>query len=347
MTQQMDFSSDTSAPAHPKVLRVLAEVNSGNESSYGNDNVTSRVRHLLAATFETDDFEFWMCASGTASNALALSVMCSPCGAILCHEEAHIERDERGAPEFFTGGAKIQPLNGLGAKIDESALREALARIDRSFVHETPAETLSLTNLTECGMAYGASDISHYAALAHESGLNVHLDGARLANALAFTGISPAETTWKAGVDVLTFGLTKTGAMGCEIIILFGDMRRKFDELKARAKRSGHMPPKMRFIAAQALALLEDNLWLDLAQHANIMANNLANLVCAHQGVSLAYPVQGNEVFVNLPEPMVQKLMEAGAKFYPWPGGSHRLVCSWNTGQDELDAVRSVLGANA
>lgn len=343
----MDFSSDTSAPAHPKVLQMLAEVNSDNESSYGNDSVTSRVRNLLATTFETDDFDFWMCASGTASNALALSVMCSPTGAILCHEEAHIERDERGAPEFFTGGAKLQLLNGLGAKIDENALRDALARIDRSFVHETPGETLSLTNLTECGTAYNASEIRHFAALAYEAGLNVHLDGARLSNALAFTGVSPAEMTWKAGVDVLTFGLTKTGAIGCEIIILFGEMRLKFEELKARAKRSGHMPPKMRFIAAQALALLEDSLWLNLANQANTMATNLANLVCAHEGVSLAYPVQGNEVFANLPEQMVQKLLDAGAKFYPWPGGSHRLVCSWNTGQDELDAVRSVLGSNA
>jgi threonine aldolase len=342
----MDFSSDTSAPAHPKVLEMLMSANTGSEGSYGNDSVTARVRGLLEATFETEDFDFWMCASGTASNALALSVMCSPTGAILCHEEAHIERDERGAPEFFTGGAKLQLLTGTGAKIEEAALRNALGRIDRSFVHETPAETLSLTNLTECGMAYDASEIRHYAALAHEAALSVHLDGARIANALASTNSSPADITWRAGVDVLTFGLTKTGAIGCEIILLFGDMRAKFDELKARAKRSGHMPPKMRFIAAQAEAMLESNLWLELAEQANTTATQLANILCAHEGVSLAYPVQGNEVFVHLPDAIAKKLLDAGSKFYPWPGGSHRLVCSWVTGQDELDVVRSVLNAN-
>ena len=150
----MDFSSDTSAPAHPAVIEALARVNSGMEGSYGNDSVTARVRTLLAETFETDEFDFWMCASGTASNALALSLICPPTGSILCHEEAHIERDERGAPEFFTGGGKLALLSGDAARIDEAALRTALAGIERGFVHETPPHVLSLTNLTESGAAY-------------------------------------------------------------------------------------------------------------------------------------------------------------------------------------------------
>lgn len=335
----MDFSSDTSAAAHPKVLEAMMAANQGMEGSYGNDSHTARTRELLAETFETDDFDFWMCASGTASNALALSCFCPPTGSILCHREAHIERDERGAPEFFTGGGKLALLDGDGAIIDEAALRGALAAIDRSFVHETPPSVLSLTNLTECGTAYPVEQVRHYAALGHEAGLTVHLDGARFGSALASTGASPAEMSWQAEVDVLTFGLTKTGAIGCEIILLFGAARSKLAELQARAKRAGHMPPKMRFLAAQANAMLEEGLWLSLAYAANQRATDLANALCAVQGVSLAYPVHGNEVFATLVPGLDEKLIQAGAKFYPWPGGSHRFVCNWNTSDAEIRAL--------
>lgn len=339
----MNFASDTTAPAHPKVIDAIAAANDGSAASYGADETTARVRALLSNVFETEDFEFWICASGTASNALALSVMCSSVGAIACHEEAHIERDERGAPEFFTGGAKLRLLSGAAARIDEDTLRLALAKNDPRFVHETPLETLSLTNLTECGTAYSSDTVSHYAALAKAAGLNVHLDGARLANALVSTGASPAQMTWQAGIDVLTLGLTKTGAIGCEIIILFGEMRNQFDVLKARAKRSGHMPPKMRFLAAQADAMLSDGLWLDLAAHANQKARQLADLLCAHQGVRLAHPTDGNEVFAILPEPMESLIRSGGVRSYPWPGGSYRFVTHWATPDRDLDAMRDLL----
>ncbi|NQY12668.1 MAG: threonine aldolase [Henriciella sp.] len=339
----MNFASDTTAPAHPKVIDAIAAANNGTAPSYGSDDVTAQVRSMLSDTFESDDFDFWICASGTASNALALSVMCSSTGAIACHEEAHIERDERGAPEFFSGGAKLRLLPGHGARIDEAAWREALAANNPSFVHETPMETLSLTNLTECGTAYSVETVTHYAALAKSGGLNVHLDGARLANALVSTGATPAEMTWKAGIDVVTLGLTKTGAIGCEIILLFGDMRDRFDALKARAKRSGHMPPKMRYLAAQAQAMLGNNLWLDLAGRANQSAKQLADLLCANDGVQLAYPTEGNEVFAVLPPAIEQKIREAEVKCYPWPGGSYRFVCNWATPQNDLDAIRDLL----
>jgi threonine aldolase len=339
----MDFASDTTAPAHPKVIEAIAAVNTGSAGSYGADDVTQRLRKRLSETFETDDFDFWVCASGTASNALALSVMCSSIGAIACHREAHIERDERGAPEFFTGGAKLRLLPGHAAQIDETALRDALALNNPGFVHETPLETLSLTNLTECGTAYSVETVRHYAALAKAEGLNVHLDGARLANALISTGATPADMSWKAGVNVLTFGLTKTGAIGCEIILLFGEMRGQFDALKARAKRAGHMPPKMRFLAAQADAMLTDGLWLELAGQANQSAKNLADLLCSKSGVQLAYPTDGNEVFAQLPAEIEARIKAGGVKCYPWPGGSYRFVCSWSTPQSDLQALRDVL----
>ena len=231
----MDFSSDTSAPAHPKVLEALMRVNDGYQPSYGNDAITAELRGLLSRVLETEDFDFWLCASGTASNALALSCFCPPTGAILCHEEAHIARDERGAPEFFSGGGKLQLLGGDHARIDETALHTALARNNPDFVHETPLHVLSMTNLTESGTAYPARQIEAYAAVAKSHGLTVHLDGARLANALVSTGASVADMSWKAGVDVLCLGLTKTGAIGCEIIILFGEARSRFRDLQARA----------------------------------------------------------------------------------------------------------------
>ncbi|MEO0883880.1 MAG: beta-eliminating lyase-related protein [Pseudomonadota bacterium] len=341
----MDFSSDTSAPAHPSVIDALARANSGMEGSYGNDGVSAQVRSLLKDTLETDDFDFWICASGTASNALALSLICPPTGSILCHEEAHIERDERGAPEFFTGGGKLALLPGDAAQIDEAALRDALSGIQREFVHETPAHALSLTNLTESGAAYPAEQIAHYAALARSADLSVHLDGARLGNALISTGASPAEMSWKAGVDILTLGLTKTGAMGCEIILLFGEMRAKFAELQARAKRSGHMPPKMRYLAAQADALLTDGLWLALSEQANTQARRLADALCTLPGVDLKYAMDGNEVFAKLPEALAAQLQSSGAKFYPWPGDCYRFVCAWSTTDAEVDALVEVLAA--
>lgn len=339
----MDFSSDTAASAHPKVIDAIATVNHGSAPSYGADEVTARLRSQLARILETDDFDFWICASGTASNALALSCLCSPIGAIACHEEAHIERDERGAPEFFSGGAKLRLLPGHGAQIDEAALRTALAHNNPSFVHETPLEALSITNLTECGTAYPVATITHFVDLARSNGLKTHLDGARLSNALITTGTTPAEMSWKAGVDVLTLGLTKTGAIGCEIILLFGEMRAQFPALQARAKRSGHMPPKMRFLAAQATAMLTDDLWLSLAAKANQNAREVASLLCALPGVSLAYPTDGNEVFCVLPPEIEAKILKAGVKCYPWPGGSYRFVCSWATPQSDIDALRDLL----
>lgn len=340
----MNFISDTTAPAHPNVIEAMGAVNDGQMASYGADDVTASLRAQLADVFETDDFDFWLTASGTASNALALSCFCPPMGAVLCHVGAHIAVDERGAPEFFTGGGKLQLLGGPDGKIAQEELGAALARINPANVHGTPAHVLSLTNLTENGTAYSAEDIAVRAKAAHAAGLIVHLDGARLGNALVSTGASAAEMSWKAGVDVLSFGLTKTGAIGCEILVLFGKAREKFPELQARAKRSGHMPPKMRYIAAQACAMLSDDLWLELAGDANKMADALAGAF-EGQGVDVEFPVDGNEVFARLTREQAKKLHAAGAVFFSWPGGAYRFVCSWNTKVDEIAALMDALTA--
>ncbi len=338
----MNFSSDTAAPAHPAILQAMLAAASGPAPSYGNDPWTRAARDALCEVFETD-LDIWLVSSGTAANALALSILCPPHGATLCHEEAHIERDERGAPEFFTGGGRLALLPGPHARIDLTALRQRLAANDPGFIHETPLHVLSLSNLTECGAAYSSSEIAERAALAREAGLAVHLDGARFANALISTGARPAEMSWRAGVDVLSFGATKNGGAGCEAIILFGAARSRLHELQVRAKRAGHMPPKMRFLAAQMTAYLKDGLWLQLAGNANSAARALSEAL-VKSGAELVHPVDGNEVFAKLPPGAADRLARAGATFYPWPDGSHRFVCSWATTREEIAEAAAKLG---
>ncbi len=337
----MNFSSDTAAPAHPAILEAMVDAAKGPASSYGADPWTAAAKQALSDAFEAD-LDIWLASSGTAANALALSVICPGHGAIACHEEAHIERDERGAPEFFTGGAKLSLLPGAHGKIDIAALKKRLAANNPGFVHESPLHALSLSNLTECGAAYSAGETAQRAALAHAAGLLVHLDGARFANALASTGATPAALSWRAGVDIMSFGATKNGGAGCEAVLLFGKARDRLGELQARAKRSGHMPPKMRFLGAQMAAYLKDGLWMTLATQANASAQGLAAALTTAGG-DLVHPVEGNEVFCRLPPGAAEKLAKAGATFYPWPDGSHRFVCSWATIGDEIAATVKAL----
>ena len=339
----MSFLSDTGAPAHPAVIEALSKVNSGTAASYGGDDETARLKLLLKELFETDTLAIWPCVSGTAANALVLSALVGPDEAILCHREAHIERDERGAPEFFTGGAKLHLLDGDQGKIDQAELETAIAAIDRAFVHETPAACLSLTNLTECGTAYSVVEITARTAPAKAAGLICHLDGARLGNALASLDCSAADLTWRAGMDAVSFGLTKTGAMGCDIAILFGEAAERASVLEARAKRAGHMPPKLRFISAQATALLEGGLWLQLAEHANGMASALLETLVSHAGAKPGYPTDGNEVFVTLPDEAAERLRAGGIGFYPWPGGLFRFVANWTTTEYDIAAIARAL----
>lgn len=337
----MNFSSDTAAPAHPAILDAMVAAAKGATPSYGGDPWMKAARDALCETFETD-LDIWLVSSGTAANALGLSILCPPHGAIVCHAEAHIERDERGAPEFYTGGGKLSLLPGQHARIDLSALKQRIAFNDPGFLHETPLHVLSLSNLTESGAAYRPFEIKERADLAKEAGLAVHLDGARFANALISTGATPAEMSWRAGVDVMSFGATKNGGAGCEAIILFGAARQRLQELKVRAKRAGHMPPKMRFLGAQMTAYLKDDLWLDLARRANASATGLAEAL-TKAGAELAHPVDGNEVFAILPKGAAERLSTAGASYYPWPDGSHRFVCSWATEPSEIAAATACL----
>ncbi len=337
----MNFLSDTTSPAHPDILASLASANHGFTASYGHDPLTAELRARLETLFETE-IDMVLTTSGTASNALALSVLCPPHGMILCHDEAHIHRDERGAPEFFTCGGKLLPLRGNHARIDLSELENALGQWPQDFVHTPPPRVLSLSNLNESGCRYSARELKALTGPAKARGLGVHFDGARFANALVSSEETAAAMSWQAGADILCLGATKNGALGAEAILLFGEARARLPELQARQKRSGHMGPKARYIAAQMLAWLRGDLWLDLARHANLAAAAIADIL-RKGGAEILHPVDGNEVFVRMDDALAQRLRAGGAGFYQWPDGSARLVASWSTPDEEIRALETLV----
>jgi threonine aldolase len=327
------------------VLEALRRANDGAAPSYGADPLSEALRERLKAVFETERLAASIVASGTGANALALSVLTPGHGAILCHEAAHIHEHERGAPEFYTGGAKLLLLPGDHGRVSEEALAAALAHRNPAFVHESPAFVLSLSNLSEYGTVYDPDMIAALAGAAGAEGLAVHLDGARFANAVAALGAAPADLTWRVGVDALSFGMTKNGGINAEIVILFGETADRFGELEARRKRAGLMPPKARFAAAEALAMLDDDLWLSLARRANTAASRLGAGLAAIDGAELVHPVEGNLVFARLPQTVLERLGEAGAGFYRLGRDRVcRFVCSWATTDAEIDALLTSAG---
>lgn len=348
----MNFASDNVAPAADAVLESLARMNAGPAAPYGKDDATHRVERLLADLFERQVGVF-LVTTGTAANALALAQMTPPWGAVIGHAEAHVMHDECGAPEFFTAGAKIVGLAGLDGKMTPEGLAALLARdFWTPPTHVTPA-ALTISQATEAGTVYAPAEIGALAEIAKTRGLKIHMDGARFANAVASTGASPAELTWKVGVDALSFGFTKNGAFAAEAIVLFDDTLVR--GLAERRKRGGHLWSKGRFIAAQAEGLLAGDLWLELGAKSNATAQRLAQGL-ERRGLRLAFPVEANEVFVWLPESVDAALKRAGAAYYPWsseaiaPGRRGRegdvlarLISSFATPDEDVDALLAVV----
>ncbi|MFQ5776119.1 MAG: threonine aldolase family protein [Kiloniellaceae bacterium] len=332
----VNFCSDNASGAAPEILRAIEAANAGAAMPYGNDELTRRVEARLAEVFETEVAAFPV-ATGTAANALALSLMAPPFGAVYCHEAAHVQVDECGAPEFYTGGAKLVPLPGAHGKIAAEDLAGAIA--GEGVVHEVQPAAVSLTQASEAGTVYTAEEIGALAEVARAHRLGLHVDGARFANAVASLGCAPAEITWKAGVDALSFGATKNGALGAEAVVLFKPVLAA--TFGYRRKRGGHLFSKMRFLSAQLDAYLADGLWLRHARHANAMARRLSEGLAALPGVSLSHAVEANEVFARLPEAMITGLLGEGFVFYRW--GPHerrevRLVASFDTDPRDVDA---------
>jgi threonine aldolase len=321
----MNFASDNAYGAAPEMLESLRAVNEGAAPSYGEDEQTARLCSEMSRVFEHDVAVFPV-ITGTAANALVLSTLAPPHGAIFCHREAHIATDECGAPELFSHGARLLTLGGGQGRIASDELEEALSPIIRGSVHHSQPAAVSITQASEMGTCYRPEHIQAIASAAKRHGMTLHMDGARLANAIAFLGCTPAEATWKAGVDALSFGMTKNGAFAAEAVVFFHPEDAR--DFEFRRKRFGHLVSKMRFISAQLLCGLECGRWLDWAQAANTLAGVLVQRLAGIPGVEIAYPVEANLVFASMPEPLIERLRMRGARFYDWgpPAKGRRLV---------------------
>jgi threonine aldolase len=313
----MNFGSDNVYGVHPKILGAINEANAPlTAAAYGHDEGSLRVERELSRVFERDVKAF-LVLNGTAANSLALSAMVPPYGGVVCHAGAHINTDECGAPELFTGGAKLILAGGEGGKLTPSAIESALAKLTPGE-HSVVPKAISISNATELGTIYTPDDVSSIAILARSKSLKLHMDGARFANALVTLGCAPADITWKSGVDVLSFGGTKNGGMILEAVVFFN--RALADDFLHRRKRAGQHLSKGRYLSAQMLAYLEDDLWLQNAGIANALAQNLADGIKQLPSVRVSQPTQANEVFAFMPKKLAAKLEEKGALFYEWPG---------------------------
>ena len=333
----MRFFSDNAAAACPEALAAIAEANRL-DTAYDGDAWSRRLNRAFSDQFERDVEALWV-STGTAANALALAALCPPHGSIVCHREAHIQNDECGAPEFYTGGAKVLIGEGKGAKLTPDTVEALIAGI-RKDVHQVQPAALSITNATEYGCVYTPQDTAALGELARARGLGFHLDGARFANAVARLGCAPADLTWRAGVDALSFGFTKNGALAAEALILFDPALAQATHY--RRKRAGHLLSKGRYLAAQILAMLEGDVWLRNARAANEAAVRLA---AAAGDERLVLPAEANEVFIRVTEAEAAALRAQGFDFYDWGRGEARLVTSWDSDPAHVDALAAAIRA--
>lgn len=332
----MRFFSDNAAPVCPQVLAALSEVNVL-DTAYDGDRWSQQLDERFSDLFGTRVKALWV-ATGTAANSLALAALCPPHGGVVCHKEAHINVDECGAPEFYTHGAKLLAVDGPGAKLTPEAILRAVGGI-RDDVHQVQPHCISITNATEYGLVYSPREVAAIGALARERGLGLHMDGARFANAVAHLGCAPADVTWKAGVDVLSFGFVKNGGMSAEALIFFKP--ELADATLYRRKRAGLLSSKGRYSAAQILAMLDDDLWLANARAANAGARMLAEAA----GHRLVHPVEANEVFLRVSAEEAARLRALGFDFYDWGVGEARLVVSWDQAEDAIRPLADAIAA--
>ena len=328
------FASDNNAGITPEAFAALAEANRGHVVAYGGDEWTRRSADAIRAAFDADAAVYFV-FNGTAANSLSLAAICRSTDAVVCHAFAHVNVDECGAPEFFTGGAKLLAVDTPHAKLTPAAV--AARAVTPHDEHASRPRALTLTQATELGTVYTPDEIRVLAGIAHERGMQVHMDGARFANAVASAGCAPAELTWRAGVDVLSLGGTKNGMPFCEAVVFFD--RALADEFARRRKQGGQLASKMRFLAAPWLAMLGDGAWLRHASHANAMARRLRDALAGLPGVSLIAPVEANGVFAHLPRAAIDGLHAKGWRFYVFVGDTGcRFMCSWDTTPDAVDA---------
>ena len=338
--KRVKFASDNVTGACPEVLDAIIKANDGIAPPYGNDEISGVLQEKFSKIFEKDVIVY-PTASGTASNALALSAISPSFGNIYCHKFSHINVDECGAPEFYTGGAKLVPLNGKDGKITVDELNDNIGGF--GIVHHTQPSIVSITQATETGEVYTLDQIRNISEIAHKKKLKVHMDGARFANALVSLDVTPAEMTWKSGIDILSFGATKNGCIAAEAIIIFN--KELVGNLPFLLKRSGHLLSKMRFVSAQLDGYISNDVWLKNAKHANDMGKKLSQGLNQHKNIELAYPTDANEVFVKMPKDIIDQFNSHGYKINDeeWENKAVRLVTAWNTDPSDVDSFLNII----
>lgn len=332
----MRFFSDNAAPVAPAVMAAIMAADTL-DTAYDGDAWSGRLDAAFSGLFGTEVSAIWV-PTGTAANCLALATLCPPFGGVLCHEEAHVEMDEAGAPEFFTHGAKLMTVPGEGAKLTHDALKAKLSTI-RNDVHQVQPHALTITNATEYGLVYTPEEVTALGDLCRERNIGFHMDGARFANAVASLGCAPADITWRAGVDALSFGFTKNGGMSAEALVFF--RLGLVDQAKRRRKRAGHLLSKGRYLAAQLLALIDDDLWLKNGAAANAAAARLADAA----GDRCLHPVQANEIFIRVTAAEAANLRSQGFDFYDWGEGTARLVTAWHHSAQDVQPLAAAISA--
>ena len=332
--EQVKFASDNVAGACPEVLDAILKANNGDSSPYGNDHISTDLQNKFSDIFEKEVVVFPI-ASGTAANALALATMTPSFGNIYCHKLSHINTDECGAPEFYTGGGKLVTLQGNKGKIISEELDEAIG--GKGIVHHTQPSSVSITQVCETGEVYQLDEIKRISETSHKHNLNMHMDGARFANALTSLNCTPAEMTWKSGIDVLSFGATKNGCLAAEAIVFF--KKDLVGNIAFLMKRAGHLLSKMRFVSAQLDAYISNDVWLKNAKHANDMGQKLSDGLTKHNSIEIVYPTEANEVFAKFPRHMIEKLNSEGYKINEdeLDGKAVRLVAAWNTQNSDVE----------
>jgi threonine aldolase len=335
------FASDNYAGICPEAWAALADANQDHAPGYGDDAWTQRATDLIRDVFETH-CEVFFVFNGTAANSLALASMCQSYHSILCHELAHVEVDECGAPEFFSNGTKVLLVPGANGKIDPAGVERMVKK--RTDIHYPKPRAISLTQTTELGTVYTPEELKAIWAKAKAFGLKIHMDGARFANAVAALGVAPKELTWQAGVDVLCFGGTKNGIPVGEAVVFFDrELAREFDY---RCKQGGQLASKMRFISAPWVGMLQDGAWLRHATHANKMAAYLENRLRQLPEIKILFPRQANAVFAELPRPVIERLRAKGWRFYTFIGaGGCRLMCAWDTKEEDVEQFTADIGS--
>ena len=343
-SRPVDFRSDNCGRAAPELIDALVAANEGSVLGYGGDPLTAALQERFTALFEAP-VRVYPVPTGTAANALALAASSTPFGVVYCSADAHVNTSECNATSFFGGGTKLVPVAGTHGKVDAAALEIAIAGAGKGLAHKSQPAAVNLVQATDLGSVYSVDEVSAVSQVAHGHGLTVHMDGARFANAVATLGCTPAQATWQAGIDVLSFGVTKNGGLLSDAIVVFSpDIA---TTIRFHLRRAGLVWSKMRFASAQVMAYVENDLWLRLARQANAAAAALAAHIRPVAGARLLAPVQANELFVEMTPAVLTALEEAGFLFYRRGAGTARFVCRWDTGEAEVEALGEAIARHA